>query len=54
MVVEPAHPFHARCREVLDRDPIAAGLIIDLLRTHRGGDLDAWSRRLAAALGAKR
>ena len=51
---DESHPFHARFREVLRRDPTAATLIIDLLRTHRGGDVEGWSRRLAAALRARR
>lgn len=54
VVLDESHPFHERFAAVLRRDPAAAALIIDLLRTCRCGDLESWSRRLALALGASR
>lgn len=54
VALDASHPFRPAFQEVLRRDPRAASLIIDLLRTHRGGDVEGWSRRLAAVLAGRR
>lgn len=50
VTLEPSHPFHERFEQIRRRDPAAATLILDLLRTHRAGDVEGWSRRLAEVL----
>lgn len=47
VTLDPTHPFHDRFEPIRRRDPAAAALILELLRTHRGGDIEGWSRRLA-------